>query len=396
MKAIYYFLLLPILSVISSNSLNNAFAAAINTRHHLAQIKETEHLTDFNFDIEINARLIFPNLRLKKAYFALQEWKKAILSDPENMIINWDGVDVCSYNGVFCEKAPDDPSLLTVASIDLNHGNIAGQLVPQLGLLTDLSIFHINTNRFCGIIPNSFSRLTILHEFDISNNRFVGPFPNVVLDMPGLKYLDIRYNNFEGMLPPQLFDIDLDAIFLNHNRFCSTIPENIGHSNASVIVFADNEFHGCIPKSIGQMGRLDEVIFTNNKLSGCLPEELGLLGNTKVMDLSNNKFVGTIPEGFGNLNGVEMIDVGDNELIGTVVDVICTLPKLLNFTFSDNYFDRLEKKCEKPVKPELVFDYRQNCLPEKPRQKHEKKCLPFGTMRQFKDTSILEIEAKSL
>ncbi|KAI3704045.1 hypothetical protein L1987_74251 [Smallanthus sonchifolius] len=221
MKALCCFLFLSILSIISSRSLNNAFAAAI-TRRHLGQTKEIEPLTDFNFDIEINARLIFPNLRLKKAYFALQEWKKVILSDPENMIRNWEGVDVCSYNGVFCEKAPDDSSLMTVAGIDLNHGDIAGQLVPHLGLLTDLSIFHINSNRFCG--------------------------------------------------------------------------------------------------------------------------------------------------------GVEMIDVGHNELIGTVVDVICTLPKLLNFTFSDNYFNGLEEKC---VKPEVVFYYRQNCLPEKPDQKDENKCLPM-------------------
>ncbi|KAJ0935720.1 putative leucine-rich repeat domain superfamily [Helianthus annuus] len=137
-------------------------------------------------------------------------------------------IDVCSYNGVFCAKAPDDPNTMTVAGIDLNHGDIAGQLVPHLGLLTDLSIFHINSNRFCGIIPDSFSKLTILHELDVSNNRFVGPFPNVVLKMPKLKYLDIRYNNFEGELPPQLFDKDLDAIFLNNNGFHRLYPKTLG------------------------------------------------------------------------------------------------------------------------------------------------------------------------
>ncbi|KAK9074030.1 hypothetical protein SSX86_006625 [Deinandra increscens subsp. villosa] len=376
MKALGFILFLSITSIISSRSLNNAFTAAI-TRRPLVRTKDAKPLIDFNFEFGINARLIFPNFRLKKAYFALQEWKKLIISDPENMINNWDGVDVCSYNGVFCEKAPDDPNLKTVAGIDLNHGNIEGQLAPHLGLLTDLSVFHINTNRFSGNIPSSFSSLAILNEFDISNNQFSGPFPSVVLNIPRLKYLDIRFNNFEGVLPPQLFDKDLDAIFLNHNRFSSTIPENIGHSKASVIVFADNAFKGCIPKSIGQMSNLDEVIFANNELSGCVPEELGMLENTKVLDLSNNKFVGRIPERFGNLKGVEMIDVGHNELIGTVMEVICTLPKLVNFTFSDNYFDGLEGKCEKPVKPGLVFDCRQNCLPDKPDQKDKNRCLPM-------------------
>ncbi|KAK9077289.1 hypothetical protein SSX86_005626 [Deinandra increscens subsp. villosa] len=378
MKALCSFLFLSLFSIISSRSLslslNNAFTAAF-TRRHLGQTKEPDPQTD-GFEIHVDAGLNFPNFRLKKAYYALQEWRKVIYSDPENMIKNWEGVDVCSYNGVFCAKAPDDPNSMTVAGIDLNHGDIAGQLVPHLGLLTDLSIFHINSNRFCGIIPDSLSKLTILHEFDVSNNRFVGPFPNVVLQMPKLKYLDLRYNNFEGDLPPQLFDMDLDAIFLNHNRFCSLIPENIGHSNASVIVFANNDFKGCIPKSIGEMTRLDEVIFADNELSGCVPDELGSLENIKVLDLSKNNFVGTIPEGFGNLKGVEMIDVRKNELIGTVADKVCTLPNLLNFTFSHNYFNELEAKCEKPVKPELVLDHRENCLPEKSDQKSEKKCSP--------------------
>lgn len=372
MKALCCFLFLSLLFIIP---LNNAFAAAI-TRRHLGQTKLTDLQFDVNFTIELDARLIFPNLRLKKAYCALQEWKKVIFSDPGGMIKNWEGVDVCSYNGVFCENAPDSPNVMTVAGIDLNHGDIAGQLVPHMGLLTDLSIFHINSNRFSGIIPNSFSRLTILHEFDISNNRFVGPFPSVVLEMPNLKYLDIRFNNFEGALPSQLFDKDLDAIFLNNNQFSSNIPENIGNSNASVIVFADNGFKGCIPESIGHMTHLDEVIFANNQLSGCVPNGFGLLKNIKVLDLSKNNFVGTIPEGFQNLKCVEMIDIRQNQLIGTVVDCVCTLPSLLNFTFSDNYFDGLEPRCENPVKPELVFDNRLNCIPKKPDQRDENMCLP--------------------
>ncbi|KAK1418208.1 hypothetical protein QVD17_27351 [Tagetes erecta] len=372
MKALCCFLFLSINVFLS---LTNIFVVA-TTRRHLGPIKETGLLTDFNFNIEINARLVFPNIRLKKAYFALQEWKKEILSDPQSMLKNWDGVDVCSYTGVFCAKAPDDPYLMTVAGIDLNNGDIAGQLVPHLGLLTDLSIFHISSNRFCGAIPSSFSDMKILHELDVSNNRFVGPFPDVVLNMPKLKYLDIRYNNFEGELPSQLFDIDLDAIFLNNNRFSSNIPENIGHSNASVIVLANNEFKGCIPIGITQMAALDEVILTNNQLTGCVPEELGMLENTTVLDLSYNKFVGTIPQSFENLKNVEMIDLRHNELTGTVVEAICTLPKLTNFTFSDNYFSELEPKCDKPVKPEIVFDNRKNCLKDKEDQKEKDVCSP--------------------
>ncbi|KAG0462585.1 hypothetical protein HPP92_021061 [Vanilla planifolia] len=71
--------------------------------------------------------------------------------------------------------------------------------------------------------------------------------------MAAFKYLDLRYNDFEGPLLVELFDKDLDAIFLNNNRFDSAIPDDIGNSPASVLVLANNPFVGCIPKSIGEM-----------------------------------------------------------------------------------------------------------------------------------------------
>ena len=52
----------------------------------------------------------FPNERLKNAYVAFQAWKDAIHSDPFNTTGNWVGNDVCSYTGVFCAPALDDPN----------------------------------------------------------------------------------------------------------------------------------------------------------------------------------------------------------------------------------------------------------------------------------------------
>ena len=121
------------------------------------------------------------NSRLEKAYVALQALKRAITDDPKNLTRNWCGPDVCSYYGVFCATAPDDPCARTVASVDLNHGDLAGTLPEELGLLSDLAVFHLNSNRFCGVLPDTFLHLRLLHELDISNNRFVGGFPTVVL-----------------------------------------------------------------------------------------------------------------------------------------------------------------------------------------------------------------------
>ena len=90
---------------------------------------------------------------------------------------------------------------------------ISPEYIPEeLGLLTDLALFHINSYRFCGTLPHKFEHLKLLFELDISNNRFAGKFPRVVLRLPSLKFLDLRFNEFEGSVPSELFDKDLDAI----------------------------------------------------------------------------------------------------------------------------------------------------------------------------------------
>lgn len=137
-------------------------------------------------NVTIDSSLVFENPRLRNAYIALQAWKEAILSDPQNLTGNWVGSDVCHYTGVYCAQALDNHSIKTVAGIDLNHGDIAGYLPEELGLLTDLALFHINSNRFCGTVPHKFKNLKLLYELDLSNNRFAGKFPLVVLKLPVL------------------------------------------------------------------------------------------------------------------------------------------------------------------------------------------------------------------
>ncbi|KAF8022920.1 hypothetical protein BT93_F0435 [Corymbia citriodora subsp. variegata] len=358
-----------------SSCLSTAEASLIARRQLLALRENAELPDNYEFKVEVNES--FANSRLRRAYIALQAWKEAMFSDPLNTTGNWVGPGVCEYNGVFCSPALDDPNLSVVAGVDLNHADIAGYLPPELGLLGDLALFHINSNRFCGVLPESIKKLTTLYELDLSNNRFVGPFPRVALSLPQLKYLDIRYNDFEGKLPPQLFDQDFDAIFLNNNRFKSAIPENFGNSPASVVVVANNDLKGCIPRSVGKMANtLNEVIFTNNDLSGCLPPEIGMLGNVTVLDVASNSFTGTLSKSFQGLSTIEQLDISGNKMTGFVLGGICRLPKLLNFTFSNNYFNGEDQACEPPSRRGVFLDDRGNCLPERPRQRSARTCVP--------------------
>ncbi|PPS03911.1 hypothetical protein GOBAR_AA16760 [Gossypium barbadense] len=298
-----------------------------------------------------SSSLTFDNPRLKTAYIALQAWKQAIISDPLNLTSNWVGSNVCNYTGVFCSPALDDPAIITVAGIDLNHGDIAGTLPKELGLLNDIALFHVNSNRFCGGIPWSFKELKRLFELDLSNNRFAGKFPYVVLRIPNLKFLDIRFNEFEGLL----FEL----------------PENIGNSPASVIVLANNRFHGCLPRSMGSMsGTLNEVVLSNNGLHSCLPEEIGSLKNVTVFDVKNNELIGELPESIGKLESLEHFDLSHNMLSGTVHERVCSLPNLMNFSFNNNFFTGMPQACLDLEE----FDDRKNCFDNRDLQRSRLQC----------------------
>lgn len=314
-------------------------------------------------------------IRLHKAYTALQSWKRVIYSDPTNFTSNWVGSNVCNYNGIYCAPHPNDTSSTTVAGIDLNHCDIAGFLPEELGLLSDLALLHLNSNRFCGILPLSLSNLSLLFELDLSNNRFVGPFPSVILSLPSLHYLDIRYNEFEGQLPPQLFSSNLDAIFVNNNRFSSVIPASFGSSSASVVVFANNRLGGCISPSIAKFAdSLEELLLINTSISGCLPVEVGFLYKLRVLDVSYNEIVGEIPYSLAGLAHLEQLNLGHNKLSGVVPEGICVLPNLANFTFSYNFLCEEEGICSNLTSKGIVYDDRRNCLPEKPLQRSKKEC----------------------
>ncbi|THF96930.1 leucine-rich repeat extensin-like protein 4 [Camellia sinensis] len=321
--------------------------------------------------LTIDPSLDIKNPRLKNAYLALQAWKQVIISDPNNNTGNWIGSDVCNYTGVFCSEAPDSPSERTVAGIDLNQADLSGHLPDELGLLYDIGLFHINSNRFCGTIPRSFLNFKLLTELDLSNNRFSGKFPCIVLQLPELKYLDIRFNEFEGGLPSKLFEKDLDAIFVNDNRFSSELPENIGSSPVSALVLANNKFRGCLPASLSNMSEtLNEIILQNNEFRSCFPSEIGMLKKVTVFDVSYNYFMGSLPENVGEMMSLEHLDVSHNMLSGKVLEKVCLIPSLENFNYDYNFFTDESSVCLNLP----GFDDQRNCLKGRPTQRSTIQC----------------------
>lgn len=320
--------------------------------------------------------------QLGRAYTALQTWKSAITNDPKGILGSWVGPNVCSYKGVFCSETRDfmgNPAGKVVAAVDLNHANLQGVLVKELSFLTDLSLLHLNSNRFTGIVPSSFSEFEFLTELDLSNNKFSGPFPTTALYIPNLLYLDLRFNSFSGPIPEDLFNTKLDAIFLNNNQFYGEIPENLGNSPASVINLANNRFTGSIPFSLSYMG-IKEILLLNNQLTGCIPDGVGLWTDLQVLDVSSNTLTGHLPCSLSCLSEIEVLNFGNNKFSGTLPDLVCSLSTLLNLTLSANFLSGFSQDCDKLSFRNVGFDFSLNCIPGKELQRPGQDCssVPGG------------------
>ncbi|KAL0004613.1 hypothetical protein SO802_012174 [Lithocarpus litseifolius] len=136
-------------------------------------------------------------------------------------------------------------------------------------------------------------------------------------------------------VPPQVFNLDLDVLFINNNYFYDTLPSNLGNTPALYLTVANNLFNGPIPQSIGNAkDTLVEVLFLGNRLDGCLPYEIGLLKKAAVFDVSSNYLSGPIPLSFQCLFKIEVLVLARNQFYGEVPEAVCKLPNLSNFSLS--------------------------------------------------------------
>lgn len=322
--------------------------------------------------------------RLEKARRVLLKFKANII-DTTGYTKNWNqNTDTCKFNGIRCAPYPTSNER-AVAGLDFNQARICGKngalsLNGILDSIPELTFFHVNSNNFAGTVPSQITNYPYFYELDLSNNKLVGEFPKDVLQSKKLVFLDLRFNTLNGPIPPQLFQMDLDVIFINNNGFTQSLPDNFGSTPARYLTFANNKLTGPIPKSIGNASNtLTEVLFLNNRFEGCLPYEIGYLKKATVFDVSGNLLTGPIPYSFACLEKIQFLNLAHNKFYGAVPESVCVLPGIRNngnLSFSDNYFSEVGPACWKLIKSK-VLDVTNNCIPGLPNQRSHKECYEF-------------------
>ncbi|KFK24692.1 hypothetical protein AALP_AA8G012400 [Arabis alpina] len=223
------------------------------------------------------------------------------LKDPMNHLQDWRKTDPCASNwtGVLCIPDPSD-GFLHVKELRLLNKNLTGQLAPELGLLSNLTILNFMWNDLTGQVPAELGNLTHLIFLLLSGNKLTGPLPKELGSLSKLLILQIDYNEISGELPTTLSNLKKLKHF---------------HMN-------NNSISGQIPPEYSSLSDVLHFLMDNNKLTGYLPPELSQMASLKILQLDNNNFHMTeIPSSYGKIPKLVKLSLRNCNLIGPVPDL---------------------------------------------------------------------------
>ncbi|XWS68327.1 hypothetical protein CRYUN_Cryun04dG0080800 [Craigia yunnanensis] len=169
---------------------------------------------------------------------------KTNVADPNNVLQSWDPtlVNPCTWFHVTCNSEN------SVTRVDLGNANLSGQLVPQLGQLSNLQYLELYSNNISGIIPEELGNLTNLVSLDLYLNALTGHIPTTLGKLSKLRFLRLNNNTLSGEIPMVLTTVTaLQVLDLSNNRLEGDIPVNGSFSLFTPISFANNRLNNPPP-----------------------------------------------------------------------------------------------------------------------------------------------------
>ncbi|KAG8655673.1 BRASSINOSTEROID INSENSITIVE 1-associated receptor kinase 1 [Manihot esculenta] len=165
---------------------------------------------------------------------------KTNLADPNNVLQSWDPtlVNPCTWFHVTCNSEN------SVTRVDLGNANLSGQLVTQLGQLSNLQYLELYSNNISGKIPDELGNLTNLVSLDLYLNNLSGPIPVTLGKLQRLRFLRLNNNTLSETIPMSLTTIGtLQVLDLSNNRLTGDIPVNGSFSLFTPISFNNNQLN---------------------------------------------------------------------------------------------------------------------------------------------------------
>ncbi|KAH9669699.1 non-specific serine/threonine protein kinase [Citrus sinensis] len=127
---------------------------------------------------------------------------KLKLQDPNNTLESWDPAldSPCTWFHVTCNKEN------SVTRVDLGNAGLAGELVPELGQLKNLTYLELYGNKLSGKIPSALGNLMNLQSLDLYMNNINGLIPDTLGRVPYdgsfSQFTPISFNNNSNLCGP--------------------------------------------------------------------------------------------------------------------------------------------------------------------------------------------------
>ncbi|XP_057754692.1 probable LRR receptor-like serine/threonine-protein kinase At1g06840 [Arachis stenosperma] len=246
---------------------------------------------------------------------ALLQIKKSLI-DPLNHLWNWNKGDPCTsnWNGVLCPLNVGADGHFHVKELYLMTMNLSGNLVPQLGQLSQLEIMNFMWNNITGSIPREIGNITSLRFLLLNGNALSGNLPYELGNLQNLNRFQVDQNQLSGPIPPSFANL----------------------SSVKHIHMNNNSFSGQIPPNLSNLSNLLHLLLDTNNLSGYLPPEFSILPQLRILQLDNNHFTGSrVPSSYANLSRLAKLSLRNCSLIGEVPD-LSSIPQLYYLDLSWN------------------------------------------------------------
>ncbi|CAN4118776.1 unnamed protein product [Withania somnifera] len=189
-------------------------------------------------------------------------------------------------------------TMRSLTSLWLHGNHFSGKIPKEIGNLTYLQDFNVNSNDLVGLIPESLANMPLGH-LDLNNNHFMGPIPN-------FKATNVSYesNSFCQTKTGALCAPEVMALleFLDELNYPSKLVESWSGDNPCdgpwwglscdinqkiiVINLPKSNLSGTLSPSIAKLDSLTHIYLGSNNISGSIPSTWTSLKHLLMLDLT--------------------------------------------------------------------------------------------------------------
>ncbi|KAK6155514.1 hypothetical protein DH2020_009762 [Rehmannia glutinosa] len=204
----------------------------------------------------------------------------------------------------------------------------------EFGMLQNLEVLRISSNRLTGEIPHQLSHCPRITELDLSKNELSGNVPSEIISSLTLKIIRFQDNKLTGLIANSFTSSqNLHELQLGNNLLEGQIPCSLSkvHHFSTLLNLSMNRLSGEIPKCLGNLDKLEILDISSNNLSGEIPSETNNMVSLSFVNISFNHLSGQISAGW-----VKILDLNPESTLGN--------PRLCSITSNCGHHQKLHTR----------------------------------------------------